>query len=261
MLANYHTHTPRCNHADGTEREYVEQAILAGYEELGFSDHSPYLFDGAYSSRIRMKPEQLEDYCAVLQALQKEYAGRIHLRIGLECEYYPRFFPDLTRFLQSFPVSYLILGQHALHNELDGPWTGRPTEDERDLDQYCGQTCEALETGLFTYFAHPDLMNFVGDGAIYDRHMRRLCRRARDLHVPLEINLLGMQEGKQYPNPNFWRIAGEEGCTAILGADAHWPEGVRNDAMESRARAMADRCGVPILERLKDCQFRPVHPL
>ena len=30
MIANYHTHTWRCRHADGTEREYVERAIEGG---------------------------------------------------------------------------------------------------------------------------------------------------------------------------------------------------------------------------------------
>ena len=27
VYANYHTHTFRCHHANGTEREYIEQAI------------------------------------------------------------------------------------------------------------------------------------------------------------------------------------------------------------------------------------------
>ena len=40
MIANYHTHTWRCHHADGTEREYVENAIAAGIKILGFSDHT-----------------------------------------------------------------------------------------------------------------------------------------------------------------------------------------------------------------------------
>ena len=38
MIANYHTHTWRCRHADGTEREYVERAIEGGLKILGFSD-------------------------------------------------------------------------------------------------------------------------------------------------------------------------------------------------------------------------------
>lgn len=41
MIANYHTHTWRCNHAVGTEREYVERAIEGGLKILGFSDHTP----------------------------------------------------------------------------------------------------------------------------------------------------------------------------------------------------------------------------
>ena len=45
-----HTHTFRCGHASGTEREYIENAIAAGFDTLGFSDHAPYVFrDGYYS--------------------------------------------------------------------------------------------------------------------------------------------------------------------------------------------------------------------
>ena len=36
MIANYHTHTPRCNHAVGSEEEYVQQALKAGIKILGF---------------------------------------------------------------------------------------------------------------------------------------------------------------------------------------------------------------------------------
>ena len=38
---NYHMHTYRCMHASGTDEEYVLSAIKNGYEEIGFSDHSP----------------------------------------------------------------------------------------------------------------------------------------------------------------------------------------------------------------------------
>ena len=48
MIANYHTHTWRCRHADGTEREYVETAIEAGLKILGFSDHTPQVYPGGY---------------------------------------------------------------------------------------------------------------------------------------------------------------------------------------------------------------------
>jgi histidinol-phosphatase (PHP family) len=61
MTVNYHTHTVRCRHASGTEREYIETAISRGITTLGFSDHSPYIFDGVYYSSFRMRPEELKD--------------------------------------------------------------------------------------------------------------------------------------------------------------------------------------------------------
>ena len=53
MIANYHTHTIRCNHAKGTEREYIEQAIKEGFKILGFSDHVPQPYPDDFYSWIR----------------------------------------------------------------------------------------------------------------------------------------------------------------------------------------------------------------
>ena len=52
MIANYHTHTWRCNHAFGVEKQYIENAIEAGLRILGFADHTPYPFPKGY---IRIK--------------------------------------------------------------------------------------------------------------------------------------------------------------------------------------------------------------
>lgn len=256
MIANYHTHTPRCNHAEGTERDYIERALEGGFQELGFSDHTPYLFDvPGYYSRFRMRPEQLPDYVETLLALRAEYADRIAIHIGLEAEYYPRLFSRQMDFLRQFPLDYLILGQHALYNETEGFFTPRPTDDEKLLDQYRGQTLEALETGLFSYFAHPDLFFFTGDPKAYDRHVRAICRRARELSIPLEFNLLGFQEQKHYPDPTFWRIAGEEGCPVVLGSDAHDPAAVWNPALIAKAETILSAFGVTPIETVS------LHPI
>lgn len=42
MRTNYHTHTTRCLHATGSDEEFVLSAIKGGYQELGFSDHTPW---------------------------------------------------------------------------------------------------------------------------------------------------------------------------------------------------------------------------
>ena len=256
MLANYHTHTPRCNHAEGAERDYIQQALRCGLRELGFSDHSPQRFDvpGYYSS-FRMRPELLEDYVNTLLALRAEYAGRIRLFIGLEAEYYPRIFSRLLDLLRQFPLDYLILGQHALYNEVEGFYSPVPTSDQGLLDRYRGQSLEALETGLFTYFAHPDLFCFTGDRAAYERHVRAIARRCRELNIPLEYNLLGLRYGKHYPDPAFWRVVGEEGCPVVLGSDAHAPETVCDEGLNAQAEKNLASYGITPLETVS---LRPI---
>lgn len=257
MRANYHTHTPRCNHAEGEERQYIERALQGAFIELGFSDHTPYFFDKSdYYSSFRMRPEQLEDYVSTLLSLRAEYRDRITLYLGLEAEYYPKLFPRLLDFLRQFPLDYLILGQHALYNETEGIFSPRPTDDEKLLDQYRAQTTEALETGLYSYFAHPDLFHFTGEPNAYERHVRAICRKAKELSIPLEFNLLGFSEEKHYPNPAFWRIAGEEGCAVILGSDAHTPLDTWNPALIARAEALLAGFGIQAMERLT---LRPIH--
>ncbi len=105
-----------------------------------------------------------------------------------------------------------------------------------------------METGLFTYFAHPDLIHFVGSRSVYDREMRALCRAALKTGTPLELNLLGVREGRHYPNERFWRIAAEEGNPVILGCDAHRPEDLCDRDAEAKALALVERLQLKLLD-------------
>lgn len=106
MTANFHTHTARCRHARGTDREYVESAIRAGISVLGFSDHSPYYFPDGYYSGHRMRPEETEGYVNSLLSLREEYRNDITIYIGFEAEYYPNI---LIRCLRFFLRSLMII--------------------------------------------------------------------------------------------------------------------------------------------------------
>jgi len=250
MFANYHSHTYRCHHATGTQREYIEEAIRGGFRIWGFSDHTPYPFGNGYVSRIRMLPEELESYVEDTIRLRDEYRDQISIHLGLEVEYYPRHFEDLLRLCEGFPIEYMILAQHATGNEYDGTYSGRETEDEAILKAYCDQITEGLKTGKFLYVAHPDLINFAGDAAIYEKHIRPLCRKMKEMRIPAEINFLGLAEGRNYPNPMFWKIAGEEQVDTVLGVDAHHKEKVLLPDCERMALEIVKKNGLHLLEKL-----------
>ena len=134
MIANYHTHTPRCNHAQGSEQEYVDAALSAGLKILGFSDHTPYFFPGDYYSTFRMHPEELPGYVSTVNALRDRYADRLEIHVGVEAEYYPKYFDRLVDFLRQEQVEYMILGQHFVGNEPDGVYSAQPTADKAILE-------------------------------------------------------------------------------------------------------------------------------
>ncbi len=254
MLENYHTHTPRCGHAEGAEEEYVLAAIAGGLKVLGFSDHTPFIFPDNYYSRIRMAPEELEDYVRTVLALKEKYAGQIHIHLGLEVEYYPDRIPALLELIKPYDIEYMILGQHWCGNEENEPYNGTATYSEALLTRYCDQVIDAMDTGLFSYFAHPDLLQFVGDDKVYRTHITKLCQAAREKNMPLEINLLGYTNGRHYPRELFWEIAGENGCKVVLGSDAHTPTQVVDPEGEKKALALVEKYGLQLLEHV------PIHP-
>lgn len=255
MKFNLHTHTPRCRHAIGSEREYIEFAIASGIETLGFSDHAPMPFHNGYYSTMRMFPEETVGYFETLLQLREEYKDRIRILIGFEAEYYPHIFDEFLAYIRKFPVEYLILGQHFLFDEVGSPYVARECDREDYLTAYVRQCCEGMKRGVFTYLAHPDVFHFTGSDNFYDTQMRLICETAKETNTPLEINLLGADEKRAYPRERFWRIAGEVGNIAILGYDAHKPKSLSCDETEAACRAMAARCGVPILDSLP---LRPV---
>lgn len=248
MIANYHTHTTRCRHATGAEEDYVNRAIEGGLQIMGFSDHTPYWFPGDYYSHFRMFPDQLQDYCDTVLDLKKRYVNQIELHLGLEVEYYPAFFDDLMSRLRDTPVEYMLLGQHFVGNEIGDHYSGRATDQRSILERYCDQTIEAMQTGLFTYLAHPDLMYVHVDDKIYRQHMRRLCREANSCAMPLEINLAGLRVGKNYPDERFWQVAAEEGCRVVLGCDAHSADAAWDPENEYKAMDMVRRLDLKLLE-------------
>ena len=74
---NYHMHTKRCMHASGSDEDYVLAAIEGGYEEIGFSDHSPWQYKSDYVAHMRMRASQFDDYYNSIKKLQVKYKNQM----------------------------------------------------------------------------------------------------------------------------------------------------------------------------------------
>ena len=127
MKTNYHTHTTRCHHATGSDEEFVLSAIKGGYQEIGFSDHTPWKYHTNYISDIRMLPEELPGYVESLRSLQEKYKNQISIKIGLECEYFPEYIHWLKGIIKEYKLDYIIFGNHHFHTDEKFPYFGKRT--------------------------------------------------------------------------------------------------------------------------------------
>ncbi len=246
MLFNYHTHTARCHHASGTEREYIEAAIKRGIKVLGFSDHAPFDFHDGFVSRCRMTFDKAEGYFDTVRALAREYEGKIRILCGLEMEYYPSLHAEQMETLKKYSPDYLILGQHYLGKEQDG--RGATTrKSDGEFNEYVEQVLAAMQTGDFLYLAHPDIIGYGFTESVMEKGYKRLCEGAKDMNMPLEINLLGIRSGRHYPDVRLFEIAKKVGNKVLLGSDAHSPEELLHPTDEKEALKMVETLGLDLI--------------
>lgn len=246
LTKNFHTHTYLCNHADGTIRDYVEAAIDYGMTDLGFSCHAPQITPDGYYSGFRMKVHEMDTYADEILALRDEYRDRINIFIGYELEYYPRHFKDTLALLNSRECDYVILGQHFTENEYDGIYSGEATDDPAFINKYVDQVVEAMHLGVYTYVAHPDIVDFTGEASVYRKAMERILRASLETDTPLEFNMLGLRDGRWYPNKLFWEAAGEFKVQTVIGMDAHSPDALRDCKRLDDAVQMLSDLGLQI---------------
>ena len=244
-MVNYHAHTFRCRHATGAEEKYLERAIENGVTHFGFSDHAPFVFPDGYESTFRVPMNLRFEYMETLGKLREKFKGKIHMFIGFEMEYLPDYFDEMLKTVNEAGAEYLILGQHFLGNEHPEMFrVSQGSDDESLLAAYIDQVIEGMETGVFSYLAHPDMFHFTGDEKLLESYDRKLCRAAVRLGLPLEINLLGIRSQRCYPRESFWRIAAEEGVEVVIGFDAHERRAAYDEKSIAVAMELIERYGL-----------------
>ncbi len=225
MLCNYHTHTKRCHHAVGEDREYIENSIKIGIKVLGFSEHPPYIFDDGYNSFYRMDFDDIDNYCKSVLDYKREYSSDIEIHLGFELEYYKSMHEREMRFLKSFNPEYFILGQHYIYEEKNSCYAYN-LSSETLFKQYINECIEAIKTGDFIYLAHPDLPGLKVSPSVYNTEYTRLLEVAKKHDMPIELNCYGMINNRCYPDRKLFELAEKIGNKVIIGIDAHNPTNV-----------------------------------
>ncbi|MCR5594530.1 MAG: histidinol-phosphatase [Lachnospiraceae bacterium] len=238
---NFHTHTYRCKHASGTEADYIDKAYKLGFDRIGMSDHAPFM-DQDYG--LRMMYDEFDEYLEKIEECRIRYAGRMEVYKSIEIEYLPKYESYYEFLLNDKKLDYLILGEHFYMPDDNGVYPNifNPKCSDTYPD-YAKGIKDGLDSGFFTYVAHPDLFT-LGDFA-WDKNFDMAADIILDAAVKhnaiLEINANGFRRGIKeypdgprymYPHRRFWEMVSKTELRVVVGADAHSPELLWDDAMD-----------------------------
>lgn len=234
-LKNYHTHTFRCNHAEGDVLDYVKVAAQRAFKVLGFADHTP-LPDNRWLF-MRMDKSQLPVYNRAIEEAQEKYSELVILK-AMECEWAPEYHNYFAEvLLGEYQFDYLILGSHFF------PYRGSWLSSHMDVSipehlvAYTEHLIQSMQSGLFSIVAHPDLFGLTY--LTWDENTisasKDILAAAEELKIPIEINGYGLIEKfiktptgirNAYPWLEFWKLARDYKVTVVVNSDAHHPNNV-----------------------------------
>ncbi len=251
---NYHTHTKRCNHANGTDQDYVLAAISAGYTELSFSDHTPWLLRPFENGYNRMHISHMQDYVDSINHLKMQYKNDITINLGVEAEYYRDRFDWLLELKTKHNLELLILGNHFRGYESSETYYGNYRDKTNLYKHYVEDAIEAMATNQYSIFAHPDIffrtINEANSLAI--EATQEICDAANYYNVALEYNLGGVRYNDQtYPKSEFWEIVAKNKNISVIGVDAHRPEHLEDVKMRNQAKIYLEGLGVNLVEKIE----------
>lgn len=235
MKMNLHSHTYLCKHASGKPVDYIKKAIDENFAIYGISDHA-YLPESVKRRRTeyswlnyQMEKNEFEKYISDVDEAIKIYGDQIQIYKALEVEYTLNNDEYYREMLSK--LDYLVLGIHFLYNDNKIMGTRGLNNSPDELELYCQNAIDGMESGYFSIFAHPDIFMYGRD--CFDQKAeeisRRMIKSAIKNKVVLEINCGGIRKGyyegnpfKYYPVKEFWKIASEyEDLMVVIGLDSH----------------------------------------
>lgn len=248
LISNYHAHNYLCGHAGGTVSDYAREAVKNGMRIMGISDHclSPVNTYDPYFTAHNIEKEYLPQF----DEAEMLYGDEIKILRGVEIEYFEGY-PDYYKKLAD-KLDYMVLGQHMfmwdgqLYNSfVDGT-------DDQSVAAYFDSVCAAIESGLFAFVAHPDLifyrLNKISQYMV--DAMEQTVKLAAERKIPLELNANGMRYHRnKYPTQQLVDLCKKHNARVVVSSDAHSPDSLCDKYMRA-LYAYAKNNGLNVVDEI-----------
>ena len=253
----FHSHTYRCNHAEGDIEDYVLLAVKNKMKIYGVSDH--VFLPGVSEPKTRGDYSCLEGYIKAFKEAKKKHQNEIEMYLGFECEYASVFEDYYKSLLYEKGFDYLICGQHNGFDEnknyihlVKNHWR----DEIEDLEEYVKEVNNAIRSGLFLYIAHPDLL-FISAKEVtpeLEKLSDEIIECAIENNAVFEINIHGLYRQEKnasygnigYPASYFWKKVAKTNIRVVYGGDYHFLWEVGDKHLEDKLNEFIKECNIKL---------------
>lgn len=257
ILSDSHMHTVFSTDSEASVRSMLDAAEAKGLRSVCLTDHMDFDFPPQEEAdKLEGKvlfQFDVDTYFDSLAAFQKEYRGRLDIRIGIEIGLQPHLGVPYCNLIQEYPFDYVIGSVHLIRG-MD-PYYGKFFEGRPDGEAYREAFTETLlcleNVRDFDALGHLDYVvrygRFKEKEYSYQKYADEIdavLRKLISMGKGLELNTAGLKYGLGFcnPHPDVLRRYRELGGEIItVGADAHRPEHVAYEF--KKAKEILETCG------------------
>ena len=240
-LYNLHSHTQFCD-GNANMEDFVSAAVKSGFEDYGFSPHSPVLID----SPCNMKFSDVEIYLSEFNRLRGIYSDRINLYASMEIDYMGEGWGPSNEYFRTLHLDYRIGSVHFIPSpygyiDVDGRYSAFKEKMSRYFDNdiehvvrsFYEQTMQMIEKGGFDIIGHFDKIghnagHFKENIECEDWYYKLIVRTLeaiKEHNLIVEINTKALADHKRlFPNLKYFEMLRKYEIPVLINSDAHQPE-------------------------------------
>jgi histidinol-phosphatase (PHP family) len=241
-MIDYHVHTAHSIDAEGTVREYCEQAVRRGLKEICITNHcelDPLRNDSFIRFNNKREPFTRDNLLRLQNEVLREKIffkeSGLDVKFGIEVGYYDGIESRLEQVTEGINFDFLLGSIHCLdHICIDSSkecslYFSIHTVSEL-LENYFQAVEHLISSKLCDAVGHLDVykkygLAFYGEkiNSLQEDSLKRTFLLMEENDVALEINTAGLRRIKEYyPSPSLLQYAQSEGVSRItIGSDAH----------------------------------------